>query len=211
MSLTLLMMAAAVCAAPWSTRAVDRLAWLTPPAAARDSPASPGGVLADLRRRTAVRADRPADAQELAQVLDLLAVALLAGLSPADAVSATADAVDHHAAEVAAPLRAAAARIRLGATPGEAWREIPGSAEVAPVATALARATDGGGSVRGALEHAATRMRAEADAAATARAERAAVLVAGPLGLCFLPAFICLGVLPVVVGLAGDMLPGLAL
>jgi pilus assembly protein TadC len=51
-------------------------------------------------------------------------------------------------------------------------------------------------------------LRSEADAVATARAERAAVMVAGPLGLCFLPAFVCLGVLPVVVGLADGMLPG---
>ncbi|NBP84010.1 MAG: type II secretion system F family protein, partial [Mycobacteriaceae bacterium] len=26
-----------------------------------------------------------------------------------------------------------------------------------------------------------------------------------PLGLCFLPAFVCLGVVPVVAGLAGDV------
>ena len=36
------------------------------------------------------------------------------------------------------------------------------------------------------------------------------VMVAGPLGLCFLPAFVCLGVVPVVLGLAGDILPGIA-
>ena len=42
----------------------------------------------------------------------------------------------------------------------------------------------------------------------TDASERASVLVAGPLGLCFLPAFVCLGVLPVVVGLADGMLPG---
>ena len=35
-----------------------------------------------------------------------------------------------------------------------------------------------------------------------------AVLVAGPLGLCFLPAFVCLGIVPVVIGLADGMLPG---
>ena len=39
-----------------------------------------------------------------------------------------------------------------------------------------------------------------------ARAERAGVLVTGPLGLCFLPAFICLGIVPVVVGLASSVL-----
>jgi hypothetical protein len=41
---------------------------------------------------------------------------------------------------------------------------------------------------------------------AAATAERAAVLIAGPLGLCFLPAFVCLGIVPVVAGLAGDLL-----
>ena len=32
------------------------------------------------------------------------------------------------------------------------------------------------------------------------------MLIAGPLGLCFLPAFVCLGIVPVVAGLAGDVL-----
>jgi hypothetical protein len=41
---------------------------------------------------------------------------------------------------------------------------------------------------------------------AAATAERAAVLIAGPLGLCFLPAFVCLGIVPVVAALAGDLL-----
>jgi hypothetical protein len=35
------------------------------------------------------------------------------------------------------------------------------------------------------------------------------VLIAGPLGLCHLPMFLCLGIVPVVAGLAGDVLgPG---
>ena len=42
--------------------------------------------------------------------------------------------------------------------------------------------------------------------AAGAAAERASVLIAGPLGLCYLPAFLCLGIVPVVAGLAGDVL-----
>jgi hypothetical protein len=39
-----------------------------------------------------------------------------------------------------------------------------------------------------------------------AAAERAAILIAGPLGLCYLPAFVCLGIVPVVAGLAVDVL-----
>ncbi|MDQ3055153.1 MAG: type II secretion system protein F, partial [Actinomycetota bacterium] len=34
------------------------------------------------------------------------------------------------------------------------------------------------------------------------RAQRAGVALMAPLGLCFLPAFVCLGVVPVVVGIA---------
>ncbi|MGW1270142.1 type II secretion system F family protein, partial [Streptomyces sp. NPDC002491] len=43
---------------------------------------------------------------------------------------------------------------------------------------------------------------------ATARARRAAVMVTAPVGLCFLPAFIAVGVLPIVLGLAGGVLEG---
>jgi pilus assembly protein TadC len=52
----------------------------------------------------------------------------------------------------------------------------------------------------------ADQSRLDAGDAARAAAERAAVLIAGPLGLCYLPAFLCLGIVPVVVGLAGEVL-----
>jgi pilus assembly protein TadC len=50
--------------------------------------------------------------------------------------------------------------------------------------------------------------RAERGRTATARARRAAVMVTAPLGLCFLPAFLAMGVLPVVIGLADGVLGG---
>ena len=52
----------------------------------------------------------------------------------------------------------------------------------------------------------AAQCRQDAAHMASATAERAGVLIAGPLGLCFLPAFVCLGIVPVVAGLAGDLL-----
>jgi pilus assembly protein TadC len=58
--------------------------------------------------------------------------------------------------------------------------------------------------VRGLGELADTR-RAEAQDHAAAAAERAGVAISGPLGLCFLPAFVCLGIVPVVIGLAGPV------
>ncbi|WP_216695477.1 type II secretion system F family protein [Dietzia psychralcaliphila] len=219
MSAALLLVAAAVCVAPWRGAATERLRGLALASASIPSPSASASarrtaglsrshlllpVLEWVRRRRA----GPADTGSLARMLDLLAVALLAGLPTHLALAAVGDAVAPTEPDLAGPLHAAAARVRLGATPAQAWREVPGADRLAPVASVLARATDGGGSVRSALDHAAHRMRSDADAAATARAERAAVLVAGPLGLCFLPAFVCLGVLPVVVGLADGMLPG---
>ena len=56
------------------------------------------------------------------------------------------------------------------------------------------------------LPELADQSRHEAADAASAAAERASVLIAGPLGLCYLPAFVCLGIVPVVAGLAGDVL-----
>ena len=52
-------------------------------------------------------------------------------------------------------------------------------------------------------------LREEDRASAVARAHRAGVWAMAPLGLCFLPAFICLGVIPVVAGVAGDVFHGL--
>ena len=216
----LLLAAAAVCLAPWRGRAVERLAVVLPPRSrsrtgphrlgpaflARWRPALGGAALSRVVSRPAA-----ADPGALAQLVDLLAAALTAGLPAPDALAAVADAVEYPHPGLAPPLRTAAARLRLGATPSEAWQEVPGVTALAPITAVLVRATDGGGSVRAALDHAADRLRSEADAAATARAERASVMVAGPLGLCFLPAFVCLGVLPVVVGLADGMLPGTGL
>jgi hypothetical protein len=41
-----------------------------------------------------------------------------------------------------------------------------------------------------------------------ARAERVGVWSLLPLGCCFLPAFVCLGVVPMILGVAGKVLPG---
>ena len=49
-------------------------------------------------------------------------------------------------------------------------------------------------------------VRAEYRSAAEQAARRVGVLAVAPLGLCFLPAFVLLGVVPVVVGLAGPLL-----
>ena len=52
-------------------------------------------------------------------------------------------------------------------------------------------------------------MRADAASHGAARAQRAGVTVLAPLGACFLPAFVCLGIVPVVAGLATSSFGGL--
>jgi pilus assembly protein TadC len=67
----------------------------------------------------------------------------------------------------------------------------------------LIRAAESGSSVGGGLRALAVQLRAAAVARAETAVQRAGVWILAPLGLCFLPAFVCLGVLPLVLGIAG--------
>ena len=58
------------------------------------------------------------------------------------------------------------------------------------------RSASSGAALAGGVAELADQSRHDAAHAATAAAERAGVLIAGPLGLCFLPAFVCLGIVP---------------
>ncbi|GLZ32966.1 type II secretion system protein F [Lentzea sp. NBRC 105346] len=127
---------------------------------------------------------------------DLLAACLRAGLPVATAVRAIEVPALDHVAELLA----------LGADPQQAWAKALEDPETAPLAVAARRTARSGTALAQAAAELAARMRADAGDRAEARAQRAAVLVAGPLALCFLPAFVCVGVLPVVLGLAAKFL-----
>ena len=97
---------------------------------------------------------------------------------------------------------------QLGADPAQAWAQAgaPADRHIAAFLRMARRSAASGAALARGVEELAGDLRAEAADGARARAERASVLIAGPLGLCFLPAFVCLGVVPVVAGLAGDVL-----
>lgn len=213
----LLCVALALLVAPAGPVVGERLGAALPPRADAGTPGPPAWRRA-LGRLPLPRGHRVPELGP--RVYELLAVALRSGLPPHLAVAAVAEATDPGeatgpgegsdpggAVTTARALRTAAGRMHLGAGPAEACAGVAGGSLEA-LGVVLERSVSGGGGAGAALEHAATRARAAEDAAALARAERAGVLVAGPLGLCFLPAFVCLGVAPVVVGLAGDILPG---
>ncbi|MBT0567133.1 type II secretion system F family protein [Williamsia sp. CHRR-6] len=137
---------------------------------------------------------------------DLLAVCLRAGMP----VAAAAEVVSRSApAGLADTLHRAAELLELGADPAQAWEVDDDASPAAVSLSAMARRSARAGSspVRGLTELSEAERAGAADRAAAA-AERAGVAVAGPLGLCFLPAFVCLGIVPVVIGLAGRVLGG---
>lgn len=146
-----------------------------------------------------------ADPLAAASSLDVFAACLRSGMAVSVAAKATATSAP---APLARVLHRAADLLALGADPATAWTSAADAADSS--AEALMRLARRSASSGTALAHGvaelADQLRHEAADAASAAAERASVLVAGPLGLCYLPAFVCLGIVPVVAGLAGDVL-----
>lgn len=155
--------------------------------------------------------DRTAEAEaaeatrQLPLAADLLAACIAAGAGPVVAAQAVGEALGGPVGE---GLARGAAEVRLGGEPAAAWRRLAGLPGAAALARLLERADESGMPAAAPVARLASDARAEWARGATARARRAAVLISAPVGLCFLPAFIAVGVLPVVIGLAGGVLRG---
>jgi Flp pilus assembly protein TadB len=131
---------------------------------------------------------------------DLLAVCLAAGVPPGTALAAVAAAVPD---PLGGQLHGVAALYRLGAEPARAWAGAAPALQ--PLARVLVRAGESGSAVCPALRALAAELRSATAGRAQARVQRAGVWVLAPLGACFLPAFLCLGVVPLVLGIAGTV------
>jgi pilus assembly protein TadC len=136
---------------------------------------------------------------QLPIVLDLLAVCLRAGSPLAVALDVVAAAL---AGPLAADLAVVAGLQRLGASASAAWSRYEGDAVLGSVVRSVSRSARSGSALASAFERLAAERRAAALADGESRARRAGVLAAAPLGLCFLPAFVCLGVVPLVLSIA---------
>ncbi|MFN2519321.1 MAG: type II secretion system F family protein [Jatrophihabitantaceae bacterium] len=167
------------------------------------------GVLAPIAvylvTRLAGRRARASPDRALALTLDLAAAALRVGAPVASALALAAPAAG--SARQAA-LAGVASLLRLGADPEEAWNGVAGDDVLAPVAHAACRSANSGIRLACGFEQVGADVRSQVRAAAEARAHRAAVLAMAPLGLCFLPAFVCLGVAPVIIGIAKKIVIG---
>lgn len=169
-----------------------------------------GGGLLWWRRRQAKTVvaelvDAARAARQLPLAADLLAACIAAGAGPVVAAQAVGEALG---GPVGDALARGAAEVRLGGEPAEAWGRLAALPGAGSLARLLERAGESGLPAAGPVARIAGDARAEGARAATARARRAAVMVTVPVGLCFLPAFIAVGVLPVVIGLAGGVLGG---
>ncbi|MER7405459.1 type II secretion system F family protein [Streptomyces sp. NPDC000070] len=160
-----------------------------------------------LRQEAAGTDPRAPDLAEAVRQLplaaDLLAACIAAGAGPVIAAQAVGEALG---GPVGDALAQGAAEVRLGAEPGAAWRRLAALPGAVGLARLLERADVSGLPTATPVARLAAEARADWGRAATARARRAGVMVSAPVGLCFLPAFIAVGVLPVVIGLAGGVL-----
>jgi pilus assembly protein TadC len=160
------------------------------------------GLAIVARPPSTARTDDPLAA---ASSLDVLAACLRSGMAVSTAASATAPSAPY---PLAAVLGRAADLLALGADPVAAWTSAAGPADrtVDALLRLARRSASSGAAMAQGVAELAGQSRHDAADTATAAAERASVLIAGPLGLCYLPAFVCLGIVPVVAGLAGDVL-----
>jgi Flp pilus assembly protein TadB len=157
------------------------------------------------RETAAARRRRERVARDLPHVVDLLAVTLASGASPAHALSLVAAAA---AGPVVDDLRAAERSLALGRDPARVWRELGRRPGLAALGRAMVRAVETGALVSDALHRLAEDLHSSARLEAESRARAVGVRAAAPLGLCLLPAFILVGVVPLVASTALALLAG---
>lgn len=142
--------------------------------------------------------DGPPGALDCAADIELYAACLASGVTPALAAGTVAE------VSLSAPdeWSSVAAMLALGSPASTAWRPMVGLPHLEELARVARFSQATGSSIAKSCADIAANLRARSAEEATAAAERAGVFVALPLALCFLPAFLVLGLLPIVINLA---------
>jgi hypothetical protein len=177
--------------------------------------------LSRRRARVGLR-DRSRLAAQVPPLADLFAAGLSAGLQPAQAALTVAQAFGGDTPRFTATKRATAEHVRghltgipllacrfqdaatavlAGIEPQAAWSALAADETTAPLAAAMIRAGRTGAPAAATVGRAARELRETAADALTAEVRAVGVKATAPLVLCFLPAFVLLGVLPTAVGL----------
>jgi len=145
-----------------------------------------------------VRRDRERACRDLPLLVGLLAATLRAGAAPGDGVAVVCAALPGPAAY---RLAGVAARLALGMDPVQVWASLDGDPALAPLGRTMSRAQATGAPVVPAIERLADDLARRAREDVEERARAVGVKAALPLGLCLLPAFLLVGIVPLVAGL----------
>jgi Flp pilus assembly protein TadB len=162
-----------------------------------------GVVLAPVVHRAVGRMESTAARRRAARIeaalpgaLDLMVAALVVGRP---AVTAFALAAEATADPLGAELAAVAARLEIAADPESVWQGVVADPALAPVGRAFRRAASSGMPVAEIVSGVADELRRERTARLRELGQRVGVRTAAPLGLCFLPAFFLIGIVPTLV------------
>lgn len=145
---------------------------------------------------------------DVALVCDLVAAAVGAGLPPGRALGAALDALAAQGFAEDPVLRRASVQLSWGTGPEDVVRGLAEDprAPWRDLAEPLLLSARTGAAASGLLTSAAASVRARRRWEAEAAAARLAASLVVPLGLCTLPAFLLLGVVPVVLSMATELL-----
>jgi pilus assembly protein TadC len=145
----------------------------------------------DRRRRTL------AVARDLPQLCTLMAVCLEAGLPLRAAVTAVGRGLGGPLGEA---MRRLDAQVRLGIPEAEAWRAMSDEQGLEVLGREVARATGSGVALARVLRSQAGESRRDLHARAEIEAKKVGVRSVVPLMVCVLPAFVLVGVIPIIGG-----------
>ena len=144
----------------------------------------------------------PMAGAKIATLLELLAACLEAGLPMHSAVQRLVSVADE---ATASRLRAVESQLALGSTDSDAWLALGTDHWWGPIARDIARSANSGTSLVGTLEVHAMEQRRITGAERRRQARAVGVRSVVPLVLCFLPAFLLVGIVPVIAGLLKDL------
>lgn len=144
-----------------------------------------------------VRRRRERLSAEVLHVVDLLSAAVGAGASPAYALHDVAALSDAVTAEALLPW---SRRLRWGSEPAEVWADMARHEQLGRLGQALLRSATSGAPVAATLARLAEDERARHRGEVEGRVRQIEVRASAPLGLCLLPAFVLLGIVPLVAG-----------
>lgn len=183
--------------------AVLLAAWDSSPTGLVFAAGGGAGATLLLRRARSRYASQHESDPALPLALTVASLLLRAGSPPPIALAAATRAAGSSTAAACEQVRR---RVAMGEHAGHAWASLLTDPRLAPVGRAAMRASDSGAALARAWESTAHQAKADRRLAAEIAARRVGIRALAPLGLCFLPSFVCLGVIPIVIGLAGDIL-----